>query len=109
MKRFAGMLALALTFSAQSQTPNSDQVPTQATTAPADVAQAIAYLRAAASDFTNCRRPSACKTYFDTFGVAIPFADGSIVPFAHVQRLSTTSRECIRKAKSLQEEGNRSL
>ena len=75
----------------------------------ADVAQATAYLKSAANDFTNCRRPSACNTYFDTFGVAIPFADGSIVPFSHVQRLSLTSRECIRKAKSLQEEGDRSL
>jgi len=75
----------------------------------ADVAQAAAYLKTAAADFTNCRRASACKTYFDSFGVAIPFADGSIVPFSHVQRLSATSRECVKKAKALEEEGNRSL
>jgi uncharacterized phage infection (PIP) family protein YhgE len=75
----------------------------------ADVAQAIAYLKSAAADFTNCRRASACYIYFDTFGVAIPFADGSIVPFSHVQRLTATSRECIKKAKVLEEEGNRSL
>jgi hypothetical protein len=74
-----------------------------------DVAQAVAYLKSAAADFTNCRRASACKVYFDTFGVAIPFADGSIVPFSHVQRLSATSRECVKKAKALEEEGNRSL
>jgi hypothetical protein len=73
------------------------------------VAQAVAYLKSAAADFTNCRRASACKVYFDTFGVAIPFADGSIVPFSHVQRLSATSRECVKKAKALEEEGNRSL
>ncbi len=41
--------------------------------------------------------------------MAIPFADGSIVPFSHVQRLSATSRECVKKAKALEEEGNRSL
>ena len=77
--------------------------------ASADVAQATSYLKSAAADFTNCRRASACYVYFDTFGVAIPFADGSIVPFSHVQRLTATSRECIKKAKALEEEGNRSL
>ena len=77
--------------------------------AAADVAQALGYLKSAAADFTNCRRASACHVYFDTFGVAIPFADGSIVPFSHVQRLTATSRECIKKAKALEEEGNRSL
>jgi hypothetical protein len=92
------MLAVALATVAQSQTPDS-----------ADVEQAANYLKAAANDFTSCRRPSACYTYFDTFGVAIPFADGSIVPFSHIQRLSATSRECIKKAKALEEEGNRSL
>ncbi|HEY2401148.1 MAG TPA: hypothetical protein VGI23_12395 [Steroidobacteraceae bacterium] len=159
MKRFAGMLAVALATAAQSQTPTSDQAPTpaamdatsqapiaapntgaapaseptaarestaaqvriapaadtlpanaaQANVEKADVAQAATYLKTAAADFTNCRRASACKTYFDSFGVAIPFADGSIVPFSHVQRLSATSRECVKKAKALEEEGNRSL
>jgi hypothetical protein len=99
-------------------TPDSTSTPSGATprvtpraaAAPAaDVAQATGYLKAAAADFTNCRRPSACNVYFDTFGVAIPFADGSIVPFSHVQRLTATSRECIKKAKALEEEGNRSL
>src|SRR5438552_1609756 len=151
MKRFTGMLALALATAAQSQTPSSDQAPTpaqanveqtdvppaditksdgaeanaaQANSARAnvafanvahanvdqtDVARAVNYLKSAASDFTNCRRVSACKVYFDSFGVAIPFADGSIVPFSHVQRLSATSRECVKKAKALEEEGDRSL
>jgi hypothetical protein len=157
MKRFAGMLAVALATAAQSQTPSPDQGPTPAATetpsqapmtssnsdappaqgqgaprdpaaaptasssdeAPADgardtggradVVQAATYLKSAAADFTNCRRASACKIYFDSFGVAIPFADGSIVPFSHVQRLSATSRECVKKAKVLEEEGNRSL
>ena len=81
----------------------------QANVEKADVVQATAYLKTAAADFTNCRRASACKTYFDAFGVAIPFADGSIVPFSHVQRLSATSRECVKKAKALEEEGDRSL
>jgi len=112
MKRFAGMLAVALATAAQSQAPSSDQAPAPAANANgdrADVVQAATYLKSAAADFTNCRRASACKIYFDSFGVAIPFADGSIVPFSHVQRLSATSRECVKKAKALEEEGNRSL
>jgi hypothetical protein len=98
--------------SASGSTPDGDAPAgaQQAVAAPAaDVAQALAYLKSAAADFTNCRRASACYVYFDTFGVAIPFADGSIVPFSHVQRLTATSRECIKKAKVLEEEGNRSL
>ena len=93
------MLAcLFLVSAAAAQTPE-----------PADVVRAVNYLKSAAADFTNCRRASACKAYFDSFGVAIPFADGSIVPFSHVQRLSATSRECVKKAKALEEAGNRSL
>ena len=90
-----------------AQTPEANSVAQRP--AAADVAQAVSYLKSAAADFTNCRRPSACYVYFDTFGVAIPFADGSIVPFSHVQRLTATSRECIKKAKALEAEGNRSL
>jgi hypothetical protein len=132
MKRIAGMLALALATAAQSQTPSSDgdhvkDAQAEGVQANAnntndggadgrhasvdreDVVQAVSYLKSAAADFTNCRRASACKVYFDTFGVAIPFADGSIAPFSHVQRLSATSRECVKKAKALQDDGNRGL
>jgi len=41
--------------------------------------------------------------------VAISFDDGSIAPFAHVQRLTATSRDCIKTAKALLEQGDRSL
>jgi hypothetical protein len=102
MKRFAGMLALALATAAFADVAHANEDQT-------DVVQAAAYLKTAAADFTNCRRASACKAYFDSFGVAIPFADGSIVPYSHVQRLSATARECVKKAKALEEEGNRSL
>jgi hypothetical protein len=117
------MLAVVLVTAAQSQTLSGDQPTAQppqtdvsangsqaaSDVSSAEVVQAATYLKAAANDFTGCRRPSACYAYFDSFGVAIPFADGSIVPFSHVQRLSATSRECIKKAKALEAEGNRSL
>jgi hypothetical protein len=37
------------------------------------------------------------------------FGDGSIAPFSHVQRLTATSRDCIKKAKALLEQGDKSL
>ena len=94
---------------AASTTPQSTALPPAAEVPRADLAQATTYLKSAIADFTTCRRPSACNAYFDTFGIAISFADGSISPFLHVQRLMTTSRECVKKAKSLEEEGNRSM
>jgi len=39
----------------------------------------------------------------------MPFGDGSIAPFAHVQRLTATSRACIKRAKALLGQGDKSL
>jgi hypothetical protein len=119
MKRLAGMAAVLWMSAALSQTPDADTSAPAASQpqiaapvaepAAADVAVALSYIKAAAADFTHCRRASACTTYFETFGVAIPFTDGSVVPFSHVQRLTATARDCIKKAKALQEQGDRSL
>ena len=98
MKCLAGMVAVLLMSAAHSQTP-----------AEADVRVAIGHLKNAWNDFTQCRRPSACNTYFETFGVAISFRDGSIAPFAHTQRLTATSRDCIKTAKAYLEQGDKSL
>ena len=104
MKRLAGMAAvLLISAAAQSQTPNSPDPDA------ADVRTAENYLREAWNDFSHCRRPSACDTYFDTFGVAIPFTDGSIVPFSHIQRLTATSRDCIKAARTYIDQGDRRL
>jgi len=115
MKCLAGMAAVLLMSAAHSQSPDAQAAqppvaePQMAAPAEADVNTAIDYLRGAWNDFTHCRRPSACNTYFDSFGVAISFGDGSIAPFAHVQRLTATSRDCIKTAKALLEQGDRSL
>ena len=106
----------------QSQTPTGEvqtpqgQVaapspapPATSSVDPADVVTATAYVKEAWNDFTHCRRPSACNSYFESFGVAISFGDGSISPFAHVQRLSATSRDCIKTARAYLEQGDRSL
>jgi hypothetical protein len=108
------MAAVLLMSAAHSQTPApqaADPAPAQPQVAPAeaDVNVAIGHVKDAWNDFTHCRRPSACNTYFESFGVAIPFGDGSIAPFAHVQRLTATSRDCIKTAKAYLDQGNRSL
>jgi hypothetical protein len=115
MKCLAGMAAVLLMSAAHSQTPDPQTArpavaqPQMTAPAEADVSTAIGHVKDAWNDFTHCRRPSACNTYFDSFGVAISFDDGSIAPFAHVQRLTATSRDCIKTAKALLEQGDRSL
>jgi hypothetical protein len=111
MKRLAGIAAILLVAAAHSQTSSPPSAGSASGPPPdaADVNTATVYIREAWNDFTHCRRPSACSEYFDTFGVAIPFTDGSIVPFAHIQRLGATSRDCIKTAHTALEQGNRSL
>ena len=117
MKCLAGMAAVLLMSAAHSQTPGPQAadaaVPQPQTSAPAaaeaDVAVAIGHVREAWNDFTHCRRPSACNTYFETFGVAMSFGDGSIAPFAHVQRLAATSRDCIKTARAYLDQGDKNL
>src|SRR5882757_4418267 len=119
MKCLAGMAAVFWICAAHSQIPTPDPVPpadspeaqitAPAAPAAAEVAEALGYIKSAAADFTHCRRASACTTYFETFGVAMSFGDGSIAPFSHVRRLTATSRDCIKRAKALLEQGDKSL
>jgi hypothetical protein len=104
MKHLAVLAALFWICSAHAQTSGAPGAADAA-----DVNQAITYVKDALNDFTHCRRASACSAYFDTFGVAIPFADGSIAPFAHLQRLNASSRDCIKMARTLLDHGDRTL
>jgi hypothetical protein len=105
MKRFAALFAVLVATVAHSQVTAPPQVQVSA----AELNTATTAVNNAWNDFNGCRRPSACKAYFESFGVAISFGDGSIVPFSHVQRLTATSRDCIKNAKSYLEQGNRSM
>lgn len=107
MKRLAGIVALVWMSVAQSQSPTQPSAP--AAPDPADVATATTYVKEAWNDFTHCRRPSACNGYFESFGVAISFGDGRITPFAHLQRLNATTRDCIKLARTYLDEGDRGL
>ena len=122
MKCLAGIAAVLLMSVAHSQTPAPDLAtpapdpaapaasqPQIAAPAAADVAVAIRYIKGAWNDFTHCKQVSACNTYFESFGVAISYGDGSFAPFSRVQRLTATSHDCIKNAKALQAQGDKSL
>ncbi len=74
-----------------------------------DIKEAIAQIRRAWSSRTLCWDTARCAAYFSSFGTAITFADGTLVPLAHEQRLSLTGRECIQRARAALREGNRAL
>jgi len=54
------------------------------------------------NDHGPCSQFKICAKYFDSFGANITFGDGSVVPFAHVQRLTTSAHDCIQNAKNNQ-------
>jgi hypothetical protein len=109
MRSLAVVAAVLWMAAADSQTPTSEQAPTPESLDPADIKVATGYVKDAWNDFSHCRRPSACNTYFESFGVALAFADGSIAPFARTQRLTATSRDCIKTARAYLEHGDKSL
>jgi len=71
----------------------------------ADVKQALQPERAAWRQFEPCVSQDLCNRFFDSFGLALVFADGSTKPFAHVQRLIASGHDCIQKAKSYLAQG----
>lgn len=118
----AGILAVAGAWSpatagdnasAQAQSPPSGAVlagPTDsASRAPvrdADLKQAITEIRASWRDYEKCARTKLCSAYFDSFGVGLTFNDGTLVSFAHVQRLTASRHDCIVNAHDALEHGD---
>lgn len=105
------MSAAASTARPQVEAPATASTPQPQVNAPAaaDVAEANRYIRQAWNDYSHCHRAAACDTYFESFGVAISFGDGSFVPFSHVQRLTATSHDCIKTAMAYLHQGDKSL
>jgi hypothetical protein len=105
MKRLVVLAAGFLLTAAHAQdSPPPPYVPSQS-----DVNEATRDVRLAWRDFNTCRRVTACEAYFESFGVAISFGDGSIRPFSHVQRLTASAHDCIRNARFALEQGDRPL
>jgi hypothetical protein len=101
--------ATASTPQPQVEAPATPSTPQVSAPDAADVATANRYIRQAWNDYSHCHRAAACDAYFESFGVAISFGDGSFVPFSHVQRLTATSHDCIKSAMAYLHQGDKSL
>jgi hypothetical protein len=85
--------------SGQSSTPVPDE----------DLKKALSEIRASWRDYEKCRGSGVCNDYFESFGVGITFNDGTLAPFAHVQRLKTSRHDCIVNAREALDRGDRSM
>jgi hypothetical protein len=74
-----------------------------------DIKTILVELRSAWRDYGPCEQHSICDAYFESYGVALTFNDGSIVPFAHEQRLKASAHDCILNARAALERGDRGL
>jgi hypothetical protein len=75
----------------------------------ADIRKAISQIRRAWSSNALCSDTVRCAAYFSSFGTALTFGDGTLVPLAHEQRLSLSGHDCIQHARAALHEGNRAL
>ena len=75
----------------------------------ADMKKAISILRRSTRDYAACTRVKTCSAYFDSFGVAFSFADGSIAAYSHEQRGPISGHDCVVKARTAMNSGERSL
>jgi hypothetical protein len=75
----------------------------------ADIRKATSQIRRAWSSKALCSDIVRCAAYFSSFGAALTFNDGTLVPLAHEQRLSLSGHDCIQHARAALQEGNRAL
>ena len=75
----------------------------------ADLKKALTEIRAAWRDYEKCDRSKVCSAYFESFGVGLSFSDGTIVSFAHVQRLRASKHDCIVNAHDALDRGDRAM
>jgi hypothetical protein len=74
-----------------------------------DVKKALTEIRRSWGNFNGCDRQNLCGVYFDTFGVALTFMDGTITPFSHVRRRTLSAHDCIINAREALDHGDRGL
>jgi hypothetical protein len=91
----------------QGETPAAANAPTPV--AKADINKVISRIRRAYRNDVPCHDDARCASYFESFGVALTFNDGTIAPFAHEQRLERSGRDCIKEAREARRQGNRAL
>jgi len=93
----------------QGGTPAAASASAPAPVSKTDIKKAIARIRRAYRSNVPCRDDVRCANYFESFGVALTFNDGTIAPFAHEQRLERSARDCIQEARTAWRGGNRAL
>jgi hypothetical protein len=74
-----------------------------------DIKTVLRAIKDAWRDYAPCEPHKTCDVYFESYGVALTFNDGTIVPFAHVQRLAASGRDCIVNARAALDRGDRGL
>lgn len=74
-----------------------------------DIKTILIDLKSAWRDYAPCEIHRICDAYFESYGVALTFNDGTIIPFAHVQRLTASAHECLVNARAALERGDRGL
>ena len=74
-----------------------------------DLRKALSEIRSSWREFEKCSRSKVCSDYFESFGVGITFNDGTLVPFAHVQRLKASRHDCIVNARDALDRGDRAM
>jgi hypothetical protein len=93
---------------AQSEAP-ADRTPAGAAVAADEIKEALAEIRSAWRNFNGCDRQNVCGVYFDTFGVALQFNDGTLAPFSHLRRRTLSPHDCIINAREALDHGDRGL
>jgi hypothetical protein len=74
-----------------------------------DIRKAVSRIRRAYRKNVPCRDVGHCALYFDSFGAALTFNDGTIAPFVHEQRLERSDRDCIQEARAALSRGDRAM
>ena len=103
-------MAALCPLTAQSDVADAgDDAPRRVVVSDADVKKALTEIRTSWRDFNTCDRSDVCSAYFDTYGVAITFGDGSIAPFSHLRRRTLSAHDCIVNARAALEQKDRGL
>jgi|SRR5581483_5090136 len=75
----------------------------------ADMKKALSMLRRSTRDYQLCTRLKTCSVYFDSYGVAFTFADGTIAAYSHEQRGQISGHDCVVNARNALGRGDRSM
>jgi hypothetical protein len=102
-------MAALCPLTARSDVADGNGAPGRAVASDAEVKKALTDIRASWRDFNTCDRSDVCSAYFDTFGVALTFGDGSIAPFSHLRRRTLSAHDCIVNARAALEQKDRGL